>query len=54
MEQKRKLHIGGVALVLGKVKNAGEATVAVREPQLEVVRGIGFLAKRGGAGLTIP
>ena len=29
MEQKRKLLIGGVALVVGNVRNAGEAMVAV-------------------------
>ena len=46
MEQKRKLLIGGVALVMSKVKNAGEAMVAVWELQLEVVRGVGSLAKR--------
>jgi hypothetical protein len=46
MEQKRKLLIGGVALVMGKVKNAGEAMVAVWELQLEVGRGVGSLAKR--------
>ena len=46
MEQKRILLIGSVAFVMSKVKNAGEAMVAVWKLQPEVRNGLGFLAKR--------